>query len=97
MNLRLKKNKYSRKIDAMIDLHGYTKDEAEAMVREFIRLSEQRNYQYVKIVTGLGQHSASGHGVLKEFIQAYLYNHALEYRVAKISEGGEGALIVDLR
>ena len=94
-----------------IDLHGYTLDEANKTIENFINKSFFENINKLIIVTGKGLHSENEKdpyvskdlGILKysvpEFIQKNenLMNIIKEIKNAKIEDGGSGAFYVYLR
>jgi DNA-nicking Smr family endonuclease len=89
-------------IDARIDLHGMTQNEAHGALRRFLRQAQANGAKMVLVVTGKGMRSASEGGVLKRQVPMWL---ALpEFRPvivgfddAHVSHGGQGALYVRLR
>ena len=94
-----------------IDLHGYTLDEANKTIEDFINKAFSENINKLIIVTGKGLHSENEKdpyvskdlGILKysvpEFIQKNenLMNIITEIKDAKIEDGGSGAFYVYLR
>ena len=90
------KNKYLEIPSAQIDLHGLTKEEARIALGDFLTEAERRKYKKIRIITGKGLHSASGRGILNEYIKKILDDKGLKYRDAKINEGGEGAVDVEI-
>ncbi len=101
-----RKNKYflsklkSKKLDltpeAVLDLHGFTKEEAKEELSLFLINARTRHLKKVKIITGQGWHNKDFQSVLKPFVEAILDAENCSYTEATISEGGRGALIVDL-
>jgi DNA-nicking Smr family endonuclease len=89
-------------IQAYIDLHGFSREEARAAVEEFIvRMSKERSC-CVKIVHGRGINSPTDKAVLKESLQRWLVtrrmsHHVLAYASAPYTDGGVGAIYVLLR
>jgi DNA-nicking Smr family endonuclease len=89
-------------IDARIDLHGRTQDEAHVVLLRFLRRAQANGAKTVLVITGKGGRSDSGRGVLKRQVPMWL---ALpEFRAlvvgfgdAAIGHGGEGALYVRVR
>ncbi|HTP91473.1 MAG TPA: Smr/MutS family protein [Xanthobacteraceae bacterium] len=92
-------------IDARIDLHGMTQNEAHAALLRFLRNAQAEGARTVLVVTGKGssgRDAAGGRGVLKRQVPMWL---ALpEFRVmivgfedAGAGHGGQGALYVRLR
>lgn len=90
------KNKYLEIPSAQIDLHGLTKEEASIALGDFLSDAESKKYKKGRIVTGKGLHSASGQGVLNEYIKKALFEKGLKFSDAKINEGGSGAIDVEL-
>ena len=94
-----------------IDLHGYTLDEANQTIDDFISKAFSENIHKLIIVTGNGLHSKNEKdpyvskdlGILKysvpEFItnNANLMNMINEITDAKIEDGGSGAFYVFLK
>ena len=94
-----------------IDLHGYTLDEANKTVENFINKSFSENVNKLIVVTGKGLHSnnekdpyvSKDLGILKysvpEFIKnnLALMNKINEIKDAKIEDGGEGAFYIYLK
>jgi DNA-nicking Smr family endonuclease len=83
-------NKYEQRPDLIVDLHGYTKIEAEEAIESFMKSGR---YRHVRIITGKGTYREMG-PVLRTFVQEYLVAHGVKFRTAKIADGGEGALEV---
>ena len=106
----IQKKKENLKVRS-IDLHGYTLDEANKTVEDFINKAFSENINKLIIVTGKGLHSKNEKdpyvskdlGILKysvpEFIQKNenLMNIIKEIKNAKIEDGGSGAFYVYLR
>ena len=94
-----------------IDLHGYTLDEANKTIEDFINKAFSENINKLIIVTGKGLHSENEKdpyvskdlGILKysvpEFItnNASLMNKINQITDAKIEDGGEGAFYIFLK
>ena len=83
-----------------IDLHGCVAEEAESVLRGFLREAKRRGYHCVKIIHGRGLRSPAG-PVLKKLVVDLL---SVRYRrdvigfcSARQSDGGLGALYVLLR
>ena len=90
------RNKYPQIIQAELDLHGLTKEEAREEVLDFLSEARVKRYNRIRIITGKGIHSENNQGVLNKYVQAILLKENLEYHEAKISEGGSGAIDVKL-
>lgn len=83
---------------AVLDLHGRTKTEAEAELSAFLRESFGKGLRKVLIVHGKGHHSG-GEPVLKKTVYDALRacNFAGETGIPDRAEGGSGAVWVMLR
>ena len=94
-----------------IDLHGYSLNEANKLVKKFIIESFNQNYKKLLIITGKGSRSKSydnpyiskNLSILKNSVPNYIKNDEnLNPFVKKITQadhkyGGEGALIIFLK
>ena len=94
-----------------IDLHGYTLDQANKLIEDFIIKSYEENINKLIVVTGKGLHSQNEKdpyvskelSILKysvpEFISKNknLVNIINEITDAKIEDGGEGAFYIFLK
>ncbi|MDP3988878.1 MAG: Smr/MutS family protein [bacterium] len=83
-------NKYERKPQYILDLHGYTTSEAQ---KELDDLFKNSIYSHVRIITGKGAFRATG-PVLQTFVKQYLFKKGYRYNPAKLQDGGEGAFEV---
>ena len=109
-----KDSKYQKKENLKvrsIDLHGYTLDEANKTIEDYINKAFSENIHKLIIVTGKGLHSENEKdpyvskdlGILKysvpEFItnNTNLMNMINEITDAKIEDGGEGAFYIFLK
>ena len=104
------RNKSKIKIKS-IDLHGYTLDQANKKIEEFIQESFAEKINKIIVVTGKGLHSQSDKdpyvskdlSILKysipEFISKNknLMNIIYEMQDAKIEDGGDGAFYIFLK
>jgi len=88
-------NKYPQTIDAELDVHGMTRDEAGGAVLAFLAESEGEHRKLIRIIVGRGLHSKNG-PVLARTVRDLLDMEGYEFRDAKVNEGGEGAVIVKL-
>jgi DNA-nicking Smr family endonuclease len=88
----------SKKPDAVLDLHGQTRDEAWLSMDEFFRLSRQQGLEKLLIVHGKGNHS-EGEAALKRVTQDYIERCAFagESGQSTAAEGGSGATWVLLK
>tara|TARA_Y100000590_G_scaffold360060_1_gene416155 strand:- start:634 stop:1077 length:444 start_codon:yes stop_codon:yes gene_type:complete len=94
-----------------LDLHGYSLDEANKMVKKFITKSFNSGYKKLLIVTGKGSRSKSYNNpylsekfsVLKYAVPEYIKNDQnLNHKISRISkaslqDGGEGAIYIFLK
>ena len=94
-----------------IDLHGYTLDEANKKIEEFINKSFSENVYKLIIVTGKGLHSENEKdpfvskdlGILKYSVPEFISNNKdltskiKEITDAKIEDGGAGAFYIYLK
>jgi len=94
-----------------IDLHGYSLDEANKKIEEFINKSFSENVNKLIIVTGKGLHSENEKdpyvskdlGILKYSVPEFITNKKdlmskiHEITDAKIEDGGSGAFYVYLK
>ena len=94
-----------------IDLHGYTLDEANKTIEDFINKAFSENINKLIIVTGKGLHSENEKdpyvskdlGILKYSVPEFINNNASlmniinEITDAKIEDGGSGAFYIFLK
>jgi len=88
-------------IEAELDLHGKTGDEAEALVSKWIRARHRQGARVVRVVHGKGLHSEGGVSVLRERVVSALTAGGaaplvLGFVSAAAKAGGTGALMVQL-
>lgn len=88
-------------IEARIDLHGMTQDEAHFLLLSFIERAAQRHLRTVLVITGKGR-SPRSEGALKRAVPLWLAQPAFARHVsghadAAAGHGGAGALYVRLR
>ena len=95
----------------ILDLHGYSLDDANKIVKKFIIESFNKNYKKILIVTGKGSRSKSfdnpyvseNLSVLKNSVPEYIKNEEnLNSIISKVTqadrkEGGDGAISIFLR
>lgn len=86
-------------IDAVIDLHGRTQDEAHLALRRFVLTSADQGHRCVLVITGKG---SMGTGVLRSQVPRWLNDAGLRglvlsFSYAQPKHGGEGALYVLLK
>jgi DNA-nicking Smr family endonuclease len=97
---RLRSGDYA--VQAHVDLHGLTRDEARTRVGKFIDESRRAGRRCVLIVHGRGLHSKDQIPVLKEAVRTWLERGAvaravLAFATARPHDGGAGAVYVLLR
>ncbi len=97
---RLKRGDYA--VEARLDLHGFTRDEARGAVERFLRGSRLGGRRCVLLVHGRGRHSETRLPVLKEELGSWLAagrfgRQVLAFASARPADGGAGALYVLLR
>ena len=66
------------------------------MVCNFLNNARDNQFQKIRIITGKGLNSNSGKGVLKELTESILRKQSLNFQDAKISEGGSGAININI-
>jgi len=108
-DFKYQKNK-NQKIRS-IDLHGYTLDEANKTIEDFINKAFSENINKLIVVTGKGLHSenekdpyvSKDFGILKYSVPEFITNNASlmnminEITDAKIEDGGGGAFYIFLK
>ncbi len=94
---KLRRGKLS--VDAELDLHGMTVAVARTAVAEFLRESQRRHIQCVRIIHGKGLGSRHRAPVLKQKVGGWLRqrDEVLAYCSARHYDGGTGALYVLLK
>ena len=94
-----------------LDLHGYTLDEANQIIENFIKKSYEDNVSKLVIVTGKGIHSdnekdpyvSKDLGILKYSIPEFIRNNQelmkmiYEIKEASTEDGGSGAFYIFLK
>ena len=93
-----------------IDLHGYSLDEANNLIKEFIQRSYEERINKIIVVTGKGLHSknddvykSSKLSKLKYSIPEYINSEPdiskliLSISTPSQKDGGEGALLIKLK
>ena len=103
------KNKVSK--TKIIDLHGYTLEEANKKVESIIEKSFKENISKIKIITGNGLHSQNEKNpyvskdlsILKYSVPEFIRNNTglmkkiIEIKNAEVEDGGSGAFYVILK
>ena len=94
-----------------IDLHGYSLDDANLEIKDFITKSYNSGINKIIVVTGKGLHSENDKdpyiskklGILKYSVPEYIKNNLELMKVinfmekAKMEDGGEGAFYIYLK
>ena len=86
-------------IDARIDLHGMTRNQARFALLYFLQMAQRANHRIVLVITGKGN---QGRGVLRENVPRWLSLPTFAqlvngYRESEAPHGGGGALYVRIR
>jgi DNA-nicking Smr family endonuclease len=92
-------------IDARLDLHGCTQNEAHAALLQFLRRVQGSGARYALVITGKGRAGSDGFreaGVLKRQVPLWLAmpefrGYVVGFEDAAAGHGGEGALYVRMR
>lgn len=87
------------RIQAQLDLHGFTRDEARLELVTFLNDSNQHGFRCVRVIHGKGLSSKHGEPVLKARIGSWLSQRedVLAFCQAKPEDGGSGAVLVLLK
>lgn len=98
--LRLRRGDYS--VQAHVDLHGLTREEAHIRVDQFVHEARLRSRRCVLIVHGRGLNSKDQIPVLKESVRVWLTRGKISrsvlcFATARPTDGGSGAVYVLLR
>ena len=110
-NKDLKLKQHSLIKTKSIDLHGYTLDEANKVINNFIKNCYEKKVNKIIVVTGKGLHSENEKNpyvskylsILKYSIPEYISNNKSlmnvinEIKDAKIEDGGSGAFYIFLK
>ncbi|MGH8750934.1 MAG: Smr/MutS family protein [Burkholderiales bacterium] len=86
-------------VQAQLDLHGQTREEAHASLVAFLSASSKRDLRCVRIIHGKGLGSKNRVPVLKHKVRGWLVKREdiLAYCEAPEVDGGSGVLIVLLK
>lgn len=91
-------------IDARLDLHGLTQNEAHAELLHFLRSASARGARLVLVITGKGRRGEGDgdRGVLRRQVPQWLglsefRPFVVGFEDAHVAHGGEGALYVRVR
>ena len=110
-NKDLEKSQKKKEKIKSIDLHGYTLDEANKTIEEFINKSHRDGTNKIVVVTGKGLHSnnkenpyvSENLSILKYSVPEFILNNKslmniiFEIKEAKIQDGGSGAFYIYLK
>ncbi len=88
-------------VEAALDLHGHTQDQAHAALERFLNEAQARGLRCVLVITGKGTTKEAG-GVLRAQVPRWLNEPANRARIlafdyAQPKDGGLGALYVLIR
>lgn len=88
-------------LDARLDLHGLTQDEAYDLLLHFVQSAQARGLRHVLVITGKGASSGSS-GVLRHVVPHWLATAPFRLYVSAMEDaarhhGGHGALYIRLR
>lgn len=83
-------------VQATLDLHGMTRDEARLAVNQFLIECRSRDARCLRIVHGKGLRSPGREPVLKQLVLGWLTQRreVLAFCQARAAQGGAGAAIV---
>ena len=86
-------------VQAHLDLHGLTSDEARQQLVEFLDNCRKRHCRCVRIIHGKGLRSKNREPVLKHKVRSWLMqrDEILAYCEARPVDGGSGAVMVLLK
>jgi DNA-nicking Smr family endonuclease len=89
-------------IEARLDLHGLTLEQAHQALTQFLYQSNMAGYDLVLVVTGKGNNSPKNHTTIKQQFIHWLDTPTLKplvrgYAVAEQPHGGSGAYYLFLR
>ena len=110
-NKDLNISKTKKKSSKLCDLHGYSLDEANRKIDDFIQNSYEDGVNKLIIITGKGLHSENEKdpyiskdlGILKHSVPEYIKNNENlmrlinDIKVASIEDGGTGAFYIYLK
>ncbi|MBN9128011.1 MAG: Smr/MutS family protein [Nitrosospira sp.] len=94
---RLRRGYWS--IEAQLDLHGYTRDQARMELAHFLDESVRHGLRCVRVIHGKGRSSRNGEPVLRARVGSWLSQRGevLAFCQAKPEDGGSGAVLVLLK
>jgi DNA-nicking Smr family endonuclease len=94
---RLRRGYWS--VEAQLDLHGFTRDEARMELAHFLDNSVRHGLRCIRVIHGKGRSSRNGEPVLKARVGSWLSQRCevLAFCQTKPEEDGSGALLVLLK
>jgi DNA-nicking Smr family endonuclease len=102
LKARLKRG--TQAIDARIDLHGMTQNEAHAALIRFLRQAQRDGARFALVITGKGVRGDDDRerGVLRRQVPLWLRlpefrPYVIGFEAAHVGHGGEGALYLRIR
>ena len=102
LKARLKRG--TQAIDARIDLHGMTQNEAHAALIRFLRRAQREGARFALVITGKGVRGGDDRerGVLRRHVPLWLRlpefrPYVIGFEAAHVGHGGEGALYLRIR
>jgi DNA-nicking Smr family endonuclease len=86
-------------IQADLDLHGLTRDEAHDTLADFLVAARSHGWRCVRVIHGKGLSSPNREPVLKDKVRRWLaqWDDVLAYCEAQAHAGGSGAVLVLLK
>ena len=102
LNISEESPKYFKKytVQSIIDLHGFTRKEAEYKLITFFKNAQIRQYKIVLVITGKGKTSNNDEGIIKKYTREWFKTHPeyiISYSAAEQKDGGTGAFYVHVR
>jgi len=94
---KLKSGRYS--VQADLDLHGFTVDEARTELASFIKKCRERRHLCIRVIHGKGRKRAESAPRLKPAVNQWLQRNkaVVAFCSARDTDGGTGAVYVLLR
>jgi DNA-nicking Smr family endonuclease len=94
---RLRQGRFG--VDAEVDLHGHTVDQAKVLLERFLRTCLQDECRCVLVIHGKGYRSEGDRPILKNQINLWLRQHprVSAFCTSRPMDGGTGAVYVLLR
>lgn len=94
---QLRRGRFS--IEDEIDLHGMTRADARAELKQFVLEAADRGVGCVRVIHGKGRRSGPAGPVLKALVYEWLsqWDEVLAFVSAQLKHGGNGAVYVLLR